>query len=68
MQQLERSVLKGSMLIITFLCAENHKTVWYSQPNLRGRTAGNIFLPAAILFTSNTFQRIKELMEVMFPL
>ena len=37
------SVLKGSMLIITLLCAENHKTVWYSQPNLSGIAVGNIF-------------------------
>ena len=28
------SVLKGSMLIVILLCAENHETVSYSQPNL----------------------------------
>ena len=49
------SVLKGSMLITTLLCAENHETVWYSQPNLSGMAAGNIFLSAVILFTGNTF-------------
>ena len=39
------------------------ETVWYSQPNLGGRAAGNMFLSTAILFTGNTFQRIKELMD-----
>ena len=53
------------MLIVTLLCAENHETVWYSQPNLSGMAAGNIFLSAAILFTCNTFQRIKELLNVI---
>ena len=62
---IKRSVLKGSMLIVTLLCAENHETVWYSQPNLSGMATGNIFLSAAILFTGNTFQRIKELMDVI---
>ena len=41
------------------------ETVWYSQPNLGGRAAGNMFLSTAILFTGNTFQRIKELMDVI---
>ena len=40
---IKRSVLKGSMLIVTLLCAENHETVWYSQPNLSWMAAGNIF-------------------------
>ena len=62
---IKRSVLKGSMLIVTLLCAEKHETVWYSQPNLSGMAAGNIFLSAGILFTGNTFQRIKELLDVI---
>ena len=53
------------MLIVMLLYAENHETVWYSQPNLSGIAAGNIFLSAAILFTGNTFQRIKEHMDVI---
>ena len=63
--KIKRSVLKGSVLIVTLLCAENHRTVWYSQPNLSRMAAGIIFLSAAILFTGNTFQRIKELMNVI---
>ena len=47
------------------LYAENHERVWYSQPNLSGIAAGNIFLSAAILFTGNIFQRIKEHMDVI---
>ena len=62
---IKRSVLKGSMLIVTLLCAEKHETVWYSQPNLSGMAAGNIFLSAGILFTGNTFQRIKGLLDVI---
>ena len=62
---IKRSVLKGSMLIVTLLCAENHETVWYSQPNLSGWLLGIFFLSVAILFTGNTFQSIKELMDVI---
>ena len=58
-------MLKGSVLIVTLPCVENHETVWYSQPNLSRMATGNIFLSAAILFTGNTFQRIKELMNVI---
>ena len=63
--RIKGSVLKGSMLIVTLLCAENYEIVYYSQPNLSEMAAGNIFLSAAILFTGNTFQRIKELMDVI---
>ena len=58
-------MLKGSMLIVTLLCAENQETVWYSQANLSNMAAGNIFLSAAILFTGNTFQPIKEVMDMI---
>ena len=59
-------MLKGITLIVKLLCAENHETLWYSQPNLSEMTAGNIFLSAAILFNGNTFQRIKEHMSHQF--
>ena len=42
-----------------------YETVWYSQPNLGGTAPGNIFLSTAILFTGNTFQRIKEIIDVI---
>ena len=58
------SLLKGSMLIVTLLCAGNHETVRYSQPNLSEMAPGNSFLSLEILFTGNTFQLIKELMDV----
>ena len=53
------------MLIITLLCAEKHETLWYSHPNLSRMAAVDIFLSTVIRFTGNTFQRIKELMDVI---
>ena len=58
-------VLKGSALQITRICQEGHNTIWRSQPNLKGGTAsGNLLFAASVLYSGNTFTRIKEYMEI----
>ena len=43
------------------LCENNHESKWYSQPRFHEMTARKILLAAAILYTGNTYQRIKYL-------
>lgn len=57
-------MLKGSMLIFTLLCAENHERVRYSQPNLSEMAPEISFSSVTIIFTGNTFQLIKELVDI----
>ena len=61
---IQRTVFKGSQLIVDLICKTGHETKWYSQPNIRGFAAGNVMLSASILFSGGTFQRIKELMSI----
>ena len=59
-----KSTFKGTMLIINMLCTNCHETVWHSQPKVNGMAAGNLIISAGILFSGNTFQRIKELADI----
>ena len=54
---------RGSLLIVSLLCENNHKSKWYSQPRFHEMAAGNIFLAVAISYTGNTYQRTKKMME-----
>lgn len=51
---------QGSMVRITATCVNGHITSWQSQPLIEGSAAGNLLIPAAILFSGNTYQHIKD--------
>lgn len=58
-------IKKGTMLIVSLLCENNHDTTWHSQPKFdQGMAAGNLCMAASILLSGNTFQAIKEMMEI----
>lgn len=61
---IESFFIKGTMLIVNLFCENSHKTVWYSQPNVRGMAEGNLVVATSVLFSGNTFQSIKEMMEI----
>ena len=61
---IERSFVKGTMVIVDLLCKYQHRTTWSSQPINNGMSTGNINISAGILFSGNTFQRIKEVMNI----
>ena len=62
---IERSFVKGTMIIVDLLCKNQHCTTWCSQPINNGiTTGGNINISAGILFSGNTFQGIKEIMNI----
>ena len=61
---IERRFVKGTMIIVDLLCKNQHRTTWRSQPINNGMSTGNINISAGILFSGNTFQRIKEIMNI----
>ena len=57
-------VYKGTMLIVRIACSKNHRYAWRSQPSMKGMSVGNLISAASILFSGNTFQRTKEMMDI----
>ena len=53
-------VTRGSMLIITATCLNNHIFSWRSQPELHGKPAGEILIPAATVITGGTYEPMKQ--------
>ena len=51
---------RGSLPIVLLLCEDNHDTCRYSQPLLQE----NLSMTSSILLHGNTFQRLKEIMNI----
>ena len=47
---------QGSMVTVTANCLNGHSVSWQSQPLINGTAAGNVLIPAAILFSGNTYK------------
>ena len=58
-----KAVTRGSLLIVSMLCKNSHDTHWQSQPDINGRAGGNVLLAASLLYSGNTFTKIKEMMQ-----
>ena len=56
---------KGSMLTIKTTCLCGHSNTWQSQPLTNGAATGNLLIPAAILFSGNTFQHIQHFAKLL---
>lgn len=51
----------GTMIQLSLICRQGHKTSWSSQPvNSNGNAEGNIRMASGILFSGNTYTRIAE--------
>ena len=61
---IKRIFYKGSMVIVGLTCQNQHNTEWSSQPNIKGMGSGNLHLAAGILFSGNTFQKVKDFMDI----
>ena len=55
----------GSLLSVTLFCVDGHTSIWKSQPLLNKMPLGNLLLASSVVFTGNTYGRIKELLEVL---
>ena len=47
------------------MCVEGHQTQWCSQPVIGTMALGNMQVAASILFTGNTFTRIKKFCDML---
>ena len=50
----------GSMVTITTNCINGHIVSWQSQPSVEGTAAGNLLIPAAILYSGNTYKHTAD--------
>ena len=50
----------GNMVTITTNCINGHIVSWQSQPSVEGTAAGNLLIPAAILYSGNTYKHTAD--------
>ena len=50
----------GSIISVKATCCYNHTSHWTSQPQLHNKPAGNILIPAAIVFTGGSYESMKQ--------
>ena len=50
-----KTSVRGTLLVVTGSCPHGHEVHWQSQPTVRNMAAGNLLVPAAILFSGLTF-------------
>ena len=55
---------KGSQISVTLTCLKGHCNRWSSQPDVQGSSAGNLLLPAAILFAGSTYQTFAKVAQI----
>ena len=55
--------IQGSALIVELNCEDGHISLWRSQLRTSNHYEGNIVLAASILFSANTFSKIKKYFE-----
>ena len=56
--------IQGSALVVELICDDGHISPWRSQPRTSNYYEGNILLAASILFSANTFLKIKKYFEL----
>ena len=49
-----KTSIRGTLLVVNGSCPHGHDVHWQSQPTVRNMAAGNLLLPAAILFSGLT--------------
>ena len=50
-----KTSIRGTLLVVNGSCPNGHDVHWQSQPTVRNMVAGNLLLPAAILFSELTY-------------
>ena len=60
-----KTATRGSLLIVTMKCSDQHEHKWFSQPIINGKSPGNLLIAASILYSGNTYSRIMEMMNII---
>ena len=61
--KITKTCLRGTNVIVSLICRNNHETEWRSQPTVNKIASGNLILASSILFSGNTYARIKEMLD-----
>ena len=56
--------IRGSAVVVKLICEDGHISLWRSQLRTSNFYEGNIVLAASILFSANTFSKIKKYFEL----
>ena len=62
--KIENFSLKGCQLIVSFQCSNDHTSFWKSQPDCNRFSVGNLMSAAAVIFSTNTYQRIVSFFQL----
>ena len=55
----------GTAIVVTTDCMEGHKHNWHSQSVIRNVHAGNLLVPASVVFSGITFHRFTAMAEIL---
>ena len=61
---IEKLAPKSSAILVHLKCVREHINLWRSQPLIRNYYQGNIRMAASVLFSSNTFEKMKTYFEL----
>ena len=64
----KKKCLKGCMVTVKTVCLEGHTCIWNSQSYANGIPLGNLLLPAAILFSGNTYANLHQFSSIFLNL
>ena len=56
--------IQGSAVVVELICEDGHISLWRSQQQTSNFYEGNIVLAVSILFSANTFSKIKNYFEL----
>ena len=62
---IKKVIVKGSALTVHMSCLNDHFHIWRSQPMQNRFYLGNLKLIAAVLFSSNTYTKLKKYFEML---
>ena len=63
-----KTSIQGTLLVVNGSCPHGHEVYWQSQPTVKNMGAGNLLLPAAILFSGLTFTSFANMLAyLMYP-
>ena len=62
---IERINAKCTAICVTLYCVDGHQSFWHSQPKINGIYAGNLLLPASILFSGTIFTVLNEIASIL---
>ena len=56
---------RGSVVKVFLYCVDEHHTTWISQPRDNPKGENNLRLAAGVLFSANTFARIRSFLKLV---